>query len=236
MVAVNHADPEPSAPSSALPSLPPAAAPTGALDAAFAPSAPAGDGVEWLRLRLKGGMTLAAVSLGAAEVSDHDDPTAAPVRWVMSLGLPDGHGALFALVEGVPATLAAAFQRSFQEALFQDRGTPASRLQRSVRAACRHLDQIVLHRHELTGFGVTALLVEARQTAYAYFCQLPPCQAYVLEADGVRTVPAEQLQRADQVASPDGRSWEVELEVSRVALRPGSCSPRARCSPSWRAR
>jgi hypothetical protein len=129
---------------------------------------------------------------------------------------PDGEAALFVVAQGIAPAHAAQFDERVRAALRADSGTPAARLLRAVTAACRELEAGAQHRFALAGFGFTAVLVEAR---YAQIVQLPPCQAYVLDGDGLHLCPEEQMSRADQLASTLGRSWEVELEVSRATLR-----------------
>ncbi len=175
--------------------------------------------MERLRLQLIGGYSLDAAYAGGVGALQGDEERCAAAA---ALALPGGRGALFALAEGLTAPAMTAFHQALLGTLLRDRGTPASRLQRAVREACRQLDARALHRHHLTSLGTSALLIDASRAVHAFFTQLAPCQAYVLDEDGLRAFPAEQLQRAATVASSTGRSWEVELEMTRCPARPGS--------------
>ncbi|MGI8423232.1 MAG: hypothetical protein ACR2NO_03830 [Chloroflexota bacterium] len=128
-------------------------------------------------------------------------------------------GALFVLVEGAPDGERAALFEGIRAALEEDRGTPASRLLRAVGDACRRLEAHTLHRFELAALGLTALLIEE---GTAYLTQLLPSQAFVIQEGVVRGVPDVPMRGAARVGSATGRRWEVEIDVSRFAARPGS--------------
>jgi hypothetical protein len=132
------------------------------------------------------------------------------------------YGSLFLLVEGAAAKTAQTFARRVQATLAAERGVPASRLIRAVGAGCRAVERQVLHRYELAGFGCTALLLDPTPQRYAYLSQLPPCQAYLWDGSQLLSLPEEPMLRAGQVSSVEGRSFEVELDVSRVPFRAGT--------------
>jgi hypothetical protein len=135
--------------------------------------------------------------------------------------------ALFLLIEGISAARAEAFHDVVRQALEEDSGTPGSTLVRAVRAGCLMLAERVLQPHELTAFGMSALLVEVGQMATGYLAQLPPCQAYVYdgpEGAALRSLPQEQMEGAGRIPAAGGRRLDVELEVFRIALRPGAAA------------
>jgi hypothetical protein len=140
----------------------------------------------------------------------------------MVVALQARPGLLAVLAEGVAEERAGRFQRAVRYTLERDRGTPMSSLLRAVRAGCAELERLALHRHELTGFGTTALYLDSARGLQAHFTQLAPSQAYVLDSGELRLLPPEQMARAAHVASAAGRRWEVELEPFRTALRPGA--------------
>jgi hypothetical protein len=128
------------------------------------------------------------------------------------------HGVLFLLIEGAPSGTAAFLHAAVQRALDRDQGTANARLLRAVRQACAQLEAQTLHRYELTSLGLSALFVEE---GIAYFTQLPPCQAYVLDGAVIRALPEEPMRGAAKIGSVAGRRWEVELDLCRIILRPG---------------
>ena len=132
---------------------------------------------------------------------------------------PGTRGALFMVVEGAPAETAAYLYSGVSRAIERDRGTPTARLPRAVRAGCRRLEAQALHRFELAGVGLTALLIEEGS---AYFSQLLPSQAYVIEDGEVRSLPDVPMRGAALAATAAGRRWEVEIDLCRFAARPGA--------------
>lgn len=135
---------------------------------------------------------------------------------------PGRHGVLALVVEGVPAGLAAAFRDTVIAALEAAHGTPASSLQRALRAGCERLERAALHRHALSPFGTSALLIEPGPGRQAYLAQIAPAQAYLLDADGLRALPPEPVSGAGRVISPLGRQLAVEIELERIVLRDGA--------------
>ncbi len=138
-----------------------------------------------------------------------------------SVFTPDEHSrwALFSVVEGAPPESAAALHAAVIRALERDRGTATARLLRAVRDGCRRLETQALHRFELAGMGLTALLLEE---GHATFVQLLPSQAYVVTPDAVRSLPEVPMRGAAWVGAASGRRWEVEIDSSRVPLQPGA--------------
>src|SRR5581483_8487743 len=141
------------------------------------------------------------------------------LAWVAEA--PGRHGVLALVVEGVPAGLAAAFRDTVIAALEAAHGTPASSLQRALRAGCERLERAALHRHALSPFGTSALLIEPGPGRQAYLAQIAPAQAYLLDADGLRALPPEPVSGAGRVISPLGRQLAVEIELERIVLRDG---------------
>jgi hypothetical protein len=176
-------------------------------------------------LVLGGGVQVVHVAAdegGEAEQSGRGPGLAAPpaIAFVPVEAAP--YGSLFLLVEGAAAQTAQAFARRVQATLAAERGVATSRLIRAVGAGCQAVERQVLHRNELAGFGCTALLLDPTLQRYAYVSQLPPCQAYLWDGSQLLSLPEEPMLRAGQVASVEGRSFEVELDVSRLPFRAGT--------------
>ncbi|HEX2186555.1 MAG TPA: hypothetical protein VHN78_13725, partial [Chloroflexota bacterium] len=131
-------------------------------------------------------------------------------------------GAFFMVVEGIPPSAADLFHRRVRQALSVERGLTTSRLMRAVSAGCEAVEGQLLHRYQLAAFGVTAVLVESTLHPYVSMSQLPPGQAYLLDTGVLKAIPEEQMWRAEQVASPEGRSWPVELDLERLTVHPGA--------------
>jgi hypothetical protein len=126
-------------------------------------------------------------------------------------------GALFVVVEGTTPDLAATLHAAIERELARDRGTASARLLRAVRAACLRVEARAMHRFELAGFGLTALLID---DAFACLTQLLPSQAYVFDREVMEAIPEVPMRGAGQVTSAAGRRWEVEIEMRRFAVRP----------------
>jgi hypothetical protein len=94
---------------------------------------------------------------------------------------------------------------------------PATAVGRAVRAGCQAVRSRVRRRHELDAFGFTVVLVEAMSQPFAFVAQLPPCQLYAVDADGVRAVPEIPTGLSVGQVRSD-RRWEVEIETDRIPL------------------
>jgi hypothetical protein len=128
-------------------------------------------------------------------------------------------GALFMVVEGVSRDMATYLHQRVQRALDGDRGTATARLLRAVRAGCQQVEARALHRFELAGLGLSALLVE---DGSAYLTQLPPSQVYAYDGSAMQAVPDEPMRGAARVGSAAGRRWQVEIDLARFAAHPGA--------------
>ena len=162
---------------------------------------------------------LALANGGVLEVAVTSTGLHGEGRCVFAPAAAGTRGALFMVVEGAPPETAAYLYAGVSRAIERDRGTATARLPRAVRDGCRRLEAQALHRFELAGVGLTALLIEEGS---AYFTQLLPSQAYVIDDGDVRAVPDVPMRGAALVASAAGRRWEVEIDLCRFAARPGA--------------
>ena len=126
-------------------------------------------------------------------------------------------GPFLALVHGVPSGVAQVFYDAARDELAVANLDPATAVGRAVRAGCQAVRSRVRRRHELDAFGFTVVLVEAMSQPFAFVAQLPPCQLYAVDADGVRAVPEIPTGLSVGQVRSD-RRWEVEIETDRIPL------------------
>ncbi len=165
-----------------------------------------------VRVRCDGGGALDVATVPLLDLSTGQGPRSAFV----SPGT-GRRGPFLALVHGVPSAVAQRFYDAARDELAVANLDPATAVGRSVRAGCEAVRSRVRRRHELDAFGFTVVLIEATSQPFAFVAQLPPCQLYAVDADGVRAVPEIPTgQNVGQVRSD--RRWEVEIETDRIPL------------------
>lgn len=165
-----------------------------------------------VRIQCDGGGALDVATVPLLELSTGQGPRSAFV----SPGT-GRRGPFLALVHGVPSGVAQAFYDAARNELAVANIDPATAVGRAVRAGCRAIRSRVRRRHDLDAFGFTVVLVEATSQPFAFVAQLPPCQLYAVDAEGVRAVPEIPTGLSVGQVRSD-RRWEVEIEIDRIPL------------------